>query len=79
MLYNKMEYVNKEIAEQAEIKLNLSEKMIQHRLYVDCWDGDDIREFIKRLKQFIDDVFQPSTFRGRIKMEIDKLAGDKLT
>jgi len=32
-------------------KFNLSEREIKHRLYVDTWDGKDIKEFIKRLRE----------------------------
>ena len=83
--------INKEIDKIAGInkeQFNLSEKIAEHQSVDLNWiDVEDVREFIKRLKEEIeisekiflrDTTESPFTITKRIKYRIDKLAGGEL-
>jgi len=55
---------------------NLSEREIRHRLYFDCWDGEDIREFIKVVGEDIDKLGVVGS--GDVHMILKKRAGKKV-
>lgn len=68
-------------------EFNLSEKRInRHGLISIGYNEDDVKEFIRLLKEevisgtlFSDFNGKPFTLKRKLKDKIDKLAGDKLT
>ena len=61
-------------------EFNLSEKIIKETEWSKGHFGrDDVKEFIKRLKEIKKPIFVANSDWNDVLKEIDKLAGDKLT